>query len=111
MQDSLEPSMVPCVEPDICSCYEEQTKMGSTYAQHGLCFYTNKLAEIGSTFGHADTLDLAQEMLASSMSTMALGKLISTGKTISQNSQLEGSLHKEKPRCSIPTGRYIQQLQ
>lgn len=108
INDTLEPSMVPCVEPDICSCYEEQMEMGSTYAQHGLCFYTNKLAEVGSSMGHAGTLDLAQEMLASSMSTMALGKLISKGKAISQNSQLEGSMHKEKPRCGIPTGREME---
>ena len=101
--------MAPIFEPDMCTCYEEQMEIGSTYAQHGFCFYTSRFAEVRSNLEHGSTMDLAQEMLASSRNTMALGKLLSKGKTISQNSRLEGSLHMIEPRPSIPTGRYCRQ--
>ena len=102
--------MAPSVEPDICSCYEDQMEIGSTYAQHGLCFYTSRFAEVGTNLGRGSTMDLALEMLASSTNTMALGKLLSKGKTTSQNLHLEGSLCMTEPRPRIPTRRYSRQL-
>lgn len=57
---------------------DRQFEMGSTYAQHGFCFYANKCAATGSSFGSQTTLDLAHEMLASSTNVMALGKLLTT---------------------------------
>ncbi|KAJ6798913.1 Uncharacterized protein M6B38_212620 [Iris pallida] len=88
--DMLDPSITHCVEPDDFSWYEEQYEIGSTYAQHGLCFYSVKCAAIGSSLGHENTVDLAQEMLSSSTNTMALGKLLSKGKN-APNSYLGNS--------------------
>ncbi|XP_020257075.1 uncharacterized protein LOC109833706 isoform X2 [Asparagus officinalis] len=108
VNDIVEPTMWPCAEPDICSCYEDQMEMGSIYAQHGLCLYAKKFAELGFNLGHAITMDLAEEMLASSMNTVALGKLLSRGKVSCHHSDFEGSLHITKPTHSIPNGREVE---
>ncbi|KAJ0976030.1 hypothetical protein J5N97_017995 [Dioscorea zingiberensis] len=76
--DILDEGLMPSVESEDFSWVDRQFEMGSTYAQHGFCFYTNKCATIGSIFGSQNTVDLAQEMLASSTNVMALGKLLST---------------------------------
>ncbi|KAA8538484.1 hypothetical protein F0562_028145 [Nyssa sinensis] len=77
ISDSLEPSMVPCEISHSFSWYDDQMQMTSTIAQHGICFYANEAAAIGSKMGFLSGVDLAWEMLASSTKTMALGKLVS----------------------------------
>ncbi|KAK8969242.1 hypothetical protein KSP40_PGU005202 [Platanthera guangdongensis] len=59
--------------------------MGSTIARHGLCFYTMKLASVGSCLGCCNASDVAQEMLNSSTSSTSLGKLIIQESIIGQN--------------------------
>lgn len=76
VNDALEPSMVPCVEPDYAHWYDEQLEMTSTFAEHGLCLYARKSASIGLNLGYENKVDLAQEMLACSTSSMAQGKLV-----------------------------------
>eukprot|EP00268_Persea_americana_P056580 TRINITY_DN6691_c0_g1_i9.p1 TRINITY_DN6691_c0_g1~~TRINITY_DN6691_c0_g1_i9.p1 ORF type:complete len:1428 (+),score=321.23 TRINITY_DN6691_c0_g1_i9:161-4285(+) len=73
--DILEPSMVPCVGPDSFSWYDEQLEMTSTFAQHGFGLFSERIAAIGMKLGHENKVDLAQEMLVCSTSTMAQGKL------------------------------------
>lgn len=106
ISDALEPSRTPCVEPDAFSWYEEQFEMGSTYAQHGLCFHTNECSKIGSNLGCENTLNLAQEMLTSSKSTMALGKLLIHGDSL--DSHIEGKLLREELGRSISLGRGLE---
>lgn len=105
ISDILEPSLTPCVEPD-ASWYDEQFEMGSTYAQHGLCFYTNRCLSLGSELGFESTLDLAQEMLASSTNVMARGKLLTQGHIASQN-LYDGIFHAKAPRYDISIGREL----
>ncbi|XP_077250105.1 P-loop containing nucleoside triphosphate hydrolases superfamily protein isoform X2 [Tasmannia lanceolata] len=86
ISDSLEPSMVPYVEPDATCWYDEQLEMTSTFAQHGLCFYTKKTATMGLNLGCENKVDLAQEMLACSTNTTALGKLVAQEMSMGKNS-------------------------
>ncbi|XP_039114182.1 uncharacterized protein LOC120249661 isoform X5 [Dioscorea cayenensis subsp. rotundata] len=76
--DILDRSIMLSDGSDDFSRDDRQFEMGSTYAQHGFCFYANKCAATGSSFGSQTTLDLAHEMLASSTNVMALGKLLTT---------------------------------
>lgn len=105
LQDILEPSLTPSVEPDASSWYDQQLEMGSTYAQHGFCYYTSRCLSLGSEVGFQNTVDLAKEMLASSTNVMALGKLLTQGNINSQN-LYDGSLHIKAPRYGISIGRY-----
>lgn len=97
VQDNLEPTSAPCVEPDSFSWYDEQVEMGSTFAQHGLCFYAVKFDAVGSCLGCNDTSDLAQEMLASSTGSTALGKLLIRESITGQNSCFKDSGGKAPP--------------
>lgn len=74
-QDSLRPSMSPCEKTHSCSFHDDQLEMSSVLAQHGLCFYFKEIASLGSITGSAISLDLTTEMLSSSVSSIALGKL------------------------------------
>lgn len=76
--DILDRSLMLSDRLDDFSRDDRQFEMGSTYAQHGFCFYANKCAATGSSFGSQTTVDLALEMLASSTNVMALGKLLTT---------------------------------
>lgn len=102
--DNLEPASTPCIEPDSFSWYDDQVEMGSTIAHHGFCFYTMKVASVGSCLGFNNTLDLAQEMLNSSTSSTALGKLIIQESTTGQNSCFKDSDVK-KTHSSMLIGR------
>ncbi|XP_058089613.1 uncharacterized protein LOC131236455 isoform X6 [Magnolia sinica] len=98
ISDYLDPMMVPCVEPAAMCWYDEQLKMTSTFAQHGLCLYAKKIAAVGSNFGYKNRADLAQEMLACSTNTMALGKLVTQEMSMGQNSC---NLEIEPPQIDI----------
>lgn len=77
VQDSLEPSMVPCEERRAFSWYDEQLEMASTTYEHGFCFYAKKLNVLETSLGTNRRVDLAKEMLTSvSNNAMALGKLV-----------------------------------
>ncbi|KAK4391087.1 hypothetical protein Sango_2172000 [Sesamum angolense] len=52
-----------------------QLDMSSIIAQHGMCFYAKEVASLG--LGFTNTSNLASEMLSSSASSVALGKLAS----------------------------------
>lgn len=94
--------MVPCVEPDSFCWYDEQLEMTSTFAQHGFCLFSERIAATGLKLGHESTVDLAQEMLACSTSTMAQGKLAT------QMSMIPDSCHLEigAPGIDISFSRY-----
>ncbi|KAA8546400.1 hypothetical protein F0562_002861 [Nyssa sinensis] len=87
--DSLEPSMVPCEKSNAFSWYDDQLQMISTIAQHGICFYANEIAAVGSKMGSSSRVDLAWEMLASSTDTMALGKLLSQDRRTIRSLEME----------------------
>ncbi|XP_072974028.1 uncharacterized protein [Typha angustifolia] len=106
INDILDPSLMPCDEPDDFSWYDKQFEMGSTYAQHGLCLYTKICANIGSDLG-AGSVDLAQEMLVSSSNTMALGKLLIVGNNYSEI-LYNGNLQIQEPRCFLQRRRDIE---
>lgn len=103
LQDVLEPSMVPCVEPDSFSWYDEQLEMTSTFAQHGFCLFSERIAAIGMKLGYENKVDLAQEMLVCSASTMAQGKLAAQ-----EMSRVPNSCHLEisAPDIDISFSRY-----
>ncbi|XP_008802093.2 uncharacterized protein LOC103716027 [Phoenix dactylifera] len=107
VNDILEPSLTPCVEPDASSWYDQQLEMGSTYAQHGLCFHASRCLSLGSELGFENTVDLAQEMLASSTNVMALGKLLAQGNVTSQN-LYDGRLHIKAPRYGLSIRRELE---
>ncbi|CAH9136284.1 unnamed protein product [Cuscuta epithymum] len=74
--DSLDPSIVSCHKSQSYSWDEDQLQMSSIVAQHGICLFTKEIANLGLDKLSVNQLDLASEMLASSSSTMALGKLV-----------------------------------
>ncbi|XP_073124671.1 uncharacterized protein [Henckelia pumila] len=75
LYDSLRPSMSPCEKTHSYSFHDDQLDMSSVLAQHGMCFYTKEIASLGSITGSAISLDLNTEMLSSSVSSIALGKM------------------------------------
>lgn len=102
--DTFDPTSAPCVEPASFSWYDEQVEMGSTFAQHGLCFYRMKFDAVGSCLGYNNTSDLAQEMLASSTCSTALGMLLVRETITGQNSCFKDSDVKASPSL-MSTGR------
>nr|KYP55154.1 ATPase family AAA domain-containing protein 5 [Cajanus cajan] len=71
--DIMESSTFPSGEAT-CSWYHDQL-MVSTVAEHGFCFYANRIADEGSKLGCANCVDITSEMLSSTTDIMALGKL------------------------------------
>ncbi|XP_020576040.1 uncharacterized protein LOC110021763 isoform X2 [Phalaenopsis equestris] len=104
--DNFEPTSIPCVEPDSFSWHDEQVEMGSTFAQHGLCFYATKIAAVGSRLGCSNTSDLARETLTSSTGSTALGKLLTRESITGQNSCFKDSGVKASPSL-IPVRREL----
>ncbi|XP_019182102.1 PREDICTED: uncharacterized protein LOC109177240 [Ipomoea nil] len=74
--DSLEPSMIPCDKLESYSWPDDQLHMSSIIAQHGICLFAKEIANLELDNVSVNQLDLASEMLASSDSTMALGKRV-----------------------------------
>lgn len=70
----LDPSSIPCAEPDDSSWYSNQVEMGSVYAQHALCIFSRKSQKIDG-----GSVDLSQELLFASTTAISLGKVISSG--------------------------------
>ncbi|CAL9752889.1 unnamed protein product [Musa acuminata subsp. burmannicoides] len=95
INDILEPSLIPSVEPDDFSWYDRQYEMGSTYVQHGLCLYTEKCAKTCPDMVFMEPETLVLEMLASSTNAMAMGKLLSLESTNTQNLSNHGLNLKE----------------
>ncbi|XP_022748659.1 uncharacterized protein LOC111298179 isoform X2 [Durio zibethinus] len=86
MQDSLELLMLPSENSDAFSWCDEQLQMANTVSQHGFCLYAKEIDTIGSNMGFELRVDLSQEMLASSTSTMVLGRLFGHDARASRNS-------------------------
>ncbi|CAA0809944.1 P-loop containing nucleoside triphosphate hydrolases superfamily protein [Striga hermonthica] len=75
--DSLGSSMVLTERTHLYTYYDCQMEMSSVLAQHGICFYAKEIASLGSVVGPTDISVLASEMVSSSSSSVALGKLAS----------------------------------
>ncbi|XP_075075389.1 uncharacterized protein LOC107789591 isoform X1 [Nicotiana tabacum] len=76
LYDSLEPSMTPFVESHSYNWHEDQLQMSSIFAQHGVCLFAKEIASLGPDTASVYEVDLAWEMLTSTNSTMALGKMV-----------------------------------
>ncbi|XVF64587.1 hypothetical protein PTKIN_Ptkin09bG0180500 [Pterospermum kingtungense] len=76
MQDSLELLMIDSENSDAFSWCDEEMQMVNTVSQHGFCLYAKEIDVIGSNMGFEHKVNLRQEVLASSTSTMALGRLL-----------------------------------
>ncbi|KAL6525090.1 hypothetical protein OROMI_030683 [Orobanche minor] len=79
--DSLGPSTIPTEKTHSYTYCDNQLEMSSVLAQHGMCFYAKEIASLGSVVGSRDILNLASEMLSSSESSVAFGKLASQDRT------------------------------
>ncbi|KAL0351483.1 UNVERIFIED_CONTAM: ATPase family AAA domain-containing protein 5 [Sesamum calycinum] len=75
VSDSLGSSTIPGERTHSYSYYDNQLDMSSIIAQHGMCFYAKEVASLG--LGFTNTSNLASDMLSSSASSVALGKLAS----------------------------------
>ncbi|KAH1057489.1 hypothetical protein J1N35_035554 [Gossypium stocksii] len=76
MQDSLEMLMIPSENSDAFVWRDEQLQMANTISQHGFCLYAKEIDTLRLKMGFEHRVDLSQEILASSTSTMALGRLL-----------------------------------
>ncbi|XP_060214329.1 uncharacterized protein LOC132641368 isoform X2 [Lycium barbarum] len=92
LYDSLEPSMIPMEESRSYSWHDDQLQISSIIAQHGVCFFANEIASLGPSTSSVYQVDLAWEMLASTNSTMALGKMVG------QSREKHEDLHLRLPR-------------
>ncbi|KAJ4930455.1 hypothetical protein NE237_000138 [Protea cynaroides] len=101
ISDSLEATMVPCVEPDAFCWYHDQVEMASTMAQHGLCFFVKKSAAKALNLGSRNRVDLTWERLTSTSNTTAMGKAITQDTSISQTSCGRCCLDIKLPRTGI----------
>lgn len=68
--------MMPCDKLQTYSWPEDQLHMSSIIAQHGICLFAKEISNLEFDNVSVNQLDLASEMLASSDSTMALGKRV-----------------------------------
>ncbi|KAE8653870.1 Adenine nucleotide alpha hydrolases-like superfamily protein [Hibiscus syriacus] len=76
IQDSFELVTIPSEDSNAFSWCDEQLQIVDTVSQHGFCLYAKDIDAIGSNIGFEHRVDLSQEMLASSTSSMAFGKLL-----------------------------------
>lgn len=104
-QDYLEPSMVQCEDSHFLSWYDDHLKMVSIISEHGMCLYAKDIDAAGTNMFSTGRLDLAWEMLASSRSTMSLGKLVNRDSRRIQNSEMS------LPDSAISTRRYTASCQ
>ncbi|KAI3464505.1 hypothetical protein Pfo_021168 [Paulownia fortunei] len=91
--DSLESSVIPSESTHSYTYYDNQLEMSSILAQHGMCFYAKEIASLGSIMGSTNTLDLASEMLSSSASSVALGKLAGRNQRKVDRSDMKTTKH------------------
>ncbi|CAK9154618.1 unnamed protein product [Ilex paraguariensis] len=87
--DYLETSVITSENSHSFGWHDDQLQMASTIAQHGICFYSKKIAALGSNMEYTSTVDLGWEMLTSSTSTMALGKLVSQDRRTIESLEME----------------------
>ncbi|XP_055829542.1 uncharacterized protein LOC129898855 isoform X2 [Solanum dulcamara] len=80
LPDSLEPSMIPIKESHSYNWHDDQLKIFSVFAQHGVCFFAKEIASLRPSTSSVHEVDLTWEMLASTNSTMALGKMVGQSK-------------------------------
>ncbi|KAJ8557973.1 hypothetical protein K7X08_004739 [Anisodus acutangulus] len=80
LHDYLEPLMTPMEESHSYNWHDDQLQMSSIFAQHGVCFYSNEIASLRPSTASVYEVDLTWEMLASTNSTMALGKMVGQSK-------------------------------
>ncbi|KAL1164151.1 hypothetical protein V6Z11_A06G051200 [Gossypium hirsutum] len=76
MQDSLEMLIIPSENSDAFVWHDKQLQMANTISQHGFCLYAKEIDALRLKMGFEHRVDLSQEILASSTSTMALGRLL-----------------------------------
>lgn len=92
--------MVPCEKSHSLSWHDDHLKMVSTMLEHAMCLYAKDIDAASTDMCSADRVDLTWEMLASSTSTMALGKLVN------QDSKRIQNLKMVLPKSEIPSQRY-----
>ncbi|KAF3788429.1 ATPase family AAA domain-containing protein 5 [Nymphaea thermarum] len=79
-------------DPAQASIFDEGDRyvdLMSTFAEHGLCFYAKKSAPIRRHLDPAIELDLASEILVSSMDSLTMGKLVAQESGHGSSSQLK----------------------
>ncbi|CAI9114632.1 OLC1v1015396C1 [Oldenlandia corymbosa var. corymbosa] len=110
--DSVEPSLLPSESSQLCSWYEDHLHMSSTMAQHGICFYAKRTVALGLRRGLLDRVDLAQEMLSSSTSNMALGKLLSVESKVAKDMEVPSRINSSSLRreMDLSIGNILQSL-
>ncbi|KAK4429658.1 ATPase family AAA domain-containing protein 5 [Sesamum alatum] len=105
VSDSLGSSAIPSERTYSYSYYDNQLEMSSIIAQHGMCFYAKEIASLG--LGSTNTSSLASEMLSSSASSVALGKLANQDQRKVDQSDakaykdLKSSTRSESSLCNI----------
>ncbi|KAE8731245.1 Adenine nucleotide alpha hydrolases-like superfamily protein [Hibiscus syriacus] len=75
IQDTFQLGTIPSEDSNAFSWCDEQLQMVDTVSQHGFCLYAKNIDSIGSNIGFEHRVDLSQEILASSASAMAFGRL------------------------------------
>ncbi|KAK6132312.1 hypothetical protein DH2020_033936 [Rehmannia glutinosa] len=91
--DSSESSLVPTEKTHSYTYSDTQLEMSSILAQHGMCCYAKEIASLGSVMGPTHIVDLASEMLSSSASSIALGKLASQDQIKVDRSDMKTTKH------------------
>ncbi|OMO55521.1 hypothetical protein COLO4_35940 [Corchorus olitorius] len=104
MQDSSQ--LFPSENFNAFSWCEDQWQMVDTVSQHGFCFYAKEIDAVGSKMGLHQRMNLSQEMLASSTSTMALGRLLEQDGRASRTSVDGKGLDMSPSKCELAAKRY-----
>ncbi|XP_021284558.1 uncharacterized protein LOC110416794 isoform X2 [Herrania umbratica] len=107
MLDFLDLLMIPSENSDAFSWCDEQLQMVNTVSQHGFCLYAKDIDAIGSKMGLELRVDLSQEILVSSTSTMALGSLLGQGGRASRTSVDGKGLDMSASKCELSMKRDV----
>ncbi|GMJ02437.1 hypothetical protein like AT1G77620 [Hibiscus trionum] len=107
IQDSFELVMIPSEESNAFSWCDEQLQMVDTVSQHGFCLYAKDIDAIGSNIGFKHMVDLSQEMLASSASAMAFGRLLGHDSKASCASVDAKGLELSPSKCELAAKREV----
>lgn len=92
--------MIPIKESHSYNWHDEQLKIFSVFAQHGVCLFAKEIASQRPSTSSVHEVDLTWEMLASTNSTMALGKMVAQSRGINEG------LHLRLPRIRHSFRRY-----
>ncbi|KAK8594060.1 hypothetical protein V6N13_125870 [Hibiscus sabdariffa] len=107
IQDSFELVMIPSEELNAFSWCDEQLQMVDTVSRHGFCLYAKDIGAIGSNIGFKHRVDLRQEMLASSDSAMAFGRLLGHDSKSSCASVDGKGLEMSPSKCELAVKREV----